>query len=550
MRGVRITAFLAISALAVVPPGVSQAAARRLAAVVVVDGLTVEHVLRAPDLRSLAVAGGLGLLTRVDDDALRPGDVVGGGRADPGQLRIVKAGDLGSASRALRRILAEAGGREVLVLVASSEGTGPAGEPITPVLMARGDPEELLAARGRVQGLTSATTRRPGVVSDADLGPTVLHFLGEPVPEAMAGSPIRIGGEAPTDLYRRFAEYRRIVVPVGLVSLGIALAALVAGLILLIGPWRPGPRVARAVAAAGMFGVALQVALLPGSWLPSFRPAVVWPAILALGAAVSAAGLTLARRRTGAPIVGLAAIGLALVVADSVLGWPSLLTPLLGGSALDGVRFFGLGNAYAGMVLAGAVLVATVVPAGGGAVLIAGTALFAGLPFAGGDLGGAITLFAVAGMWFGLRTSGRMGVREVTLAAGAAVVGLAVVAITHRLWPVTEHVARAATAGPLGALEIFGSRLALNLEITARTPAVWPALLLLPVGLLVAWRPIGPFAGPLRRDPAWRHAVAALAAGGILGWILNDTFGMASVAFIYLAAALVYPPLEDRWTSG
>jgi hypothetical protein len=35
----------------------------------------------------------------------------------------------------------------------------------------------------------------------------------------------------------------------------------------------------------------------------------------------------------------------------------------------------------------------------------------------------------------------------------------------------------------------------------------------------------------------------ALAVGGILGYLLNDTYGMASVAFIYLSLGAVYPAL-------
>jgi hypothetical protein len=39
-----------------------------------------------------------------------------------------------------------------------------------------------------------------------------------------------------------------------------------------------------------------------------------------------------------------------------------------------------------------------------------------------------------------------------------------------------------------------------------------------------------------------------LAVGGILGYLLNDTYGMASVAFIYLSLGAVYPALmSESW---
>jgi hypothetical protein len=60
----------------------------------------------------------------------------------------------------------------------------------------------------------------------------------------------------------------------------------------------------------------------------------------------------------------------------------------------------------------------------------------------------------------------------------------------------------------------------------------------------------GPFRAPLERFDEWRLGVIALAIGGMLGYVLNDTYGMASVSFIYLALALVYPALAERWTSA
>jgi hypothetical protein len=116
----------------------------------------------------------------------------------------------------------------------------------------------------------------------------------------------------------------------------------------------------------------------------------------------------------------------------------------------------------------------------------------------------------------------------------------------HRLAPAPSHVTRAVEdAGGLGGiLATFWDRLSLNIEATARTPAVWLALLAVPVILWVAGRRIGPFRPALESDPAWRHALLVLAGGAILGYLLNDTYGMAGVAFIYLALGLVYPALR------
>jgi hypothetical protein len=306
------------------------------------------------------------------------------------------------------------------------------------------------------------------------------------------------------------------------------------------------------LAVAGLGGVALQESLLPASVLPSLTYPVVVPVVLAIGGVITAVAVWVGRRRPAVAVAVVAGAGLVLVAVEAVLGWPALLTPLLGGSALDGGRFFGLGNSYAGMVLAGAVLVAAFLRPWTGVVLLVAAGLFAGLPWLGADLGGGLTLFAVAAIWWAVRVRRRFGVIEGTVVAASLVGGLALLAVLHRIFPVAAHVSRTveAAGGPLGILGEFGRRLLLNLETTAATPAVWLTIIGLPVWAVVAWRRPGPFRASLEAEPAWRDAALILALGGMIGYVLNDTFGMASVTFVYLSAALVYPALEARWRSG
>jgi hypothetical protein len=292
--------------------------------------------------------------------------------------------------------------------------------------------------------------------------------------------------------------------------------------------------------------VSLQVALLPASWLPTYSGTAAWSILGLVAAMVLLAALVAGRRSPYRQVAVVAGVGLALVVVDGALGWPSLLTPLLGGSALEGVRFYGLGNPYAGLVLAGAVLVASQLRPWAGVALILAAALFAGLPWLGADLGGGITLFAVAALWWALRVRGRFGLPEAAVVAVVALAGAVVLVLLHRLSPAPSHVTRAVEeAGGLGGiLATFWDRLSLNVEATARTPAVWLALLAVPVALWVAWHRIGPFGPSLESNPAWRDALLVLAGGAILGYLLNDTYGMTGVAFIYLAFGLVYPALR------
>jgi hypothetical protein len=517
-------------------PASAQEASDDRALLFLVDGLTYEGAQADPVFGSLARAGGIGLMTNANpaeaEDVIRPEPLP--------WLTIWNL--LPDTTARLRQVIGEVDG-DLLVIVAGIP-SGP--DTVTPVVMARGRPDDLLSAEGEPGGLTSDTTRRAGVVSNLDVEPTLRRFLGAPLGEA-AGSPIRVDGEAPTGLVERYGEWRRSAAPVGLAVLIFALASLAAALVLVIGPWTGAGRL---VSLWVLFSTAVLVALVPAGLLPDLRLPVVLAAIAVIAALLTAGALAAGRASKTRPVALVAGTGLALVVLDAAFGWPSGLTPLLGGSALEGVRFFGLGNPYAGIVLSGAVLVAALVRPWAGVGLLFGAALFAGLPFLGADLGGGLTLFAGAAIWYSLRVRGRFGEREVILTAGVVLAGLALLVVAHTVLPSgATHVARAVEgAGPGDLLDVFLRRLRLNVEATSAVPAAWLAVLGLPVWLAVAWRPPGRFRNPLERDAAWRHAAAVLAVGGMLGYVLNDTYGMAAVTFVFVSAAMVIPTL--RWTNG
>jgi hypothetical protein len=302
----------------------------------------------------------------------------------------------------------------------------------------------------------------------------------------------------------------------------------------------------------GLAGLGMQLALLPASWLPTFD---LWVVLATLaGTGVFIAGLTyaLVRSEPRRQLAFVAGIAVALIVVDATLGWRSLLTPLLGGSALQGERFFGVGNSYAGVLMAGAVLGAALVRPVVGVGLLVCASLFAALPFIGADIGGGVTLMLLAALWFVLRRDSRQTASDVALAAAGAVLGVAVLLLLNRFAPSPTHVTRAleASHGPLSLASVLGSRLDDNIRATAQAPGMWAALLAIPILLGLAITRSGPFRRPLVAHPAWRDACVVLGVGAIVGYLLNDTFGMAEIAFVYLIAAVVYPSVADRIRQG
>lgn len=440
----------------------------------------------------------------------------------------------------------------ILVTTPPSEAMRARGDTVTPVVIARGQPEAILSD-GQPAGLTSDTARRAGVVSNIDVAPTVLDFLGVEIPDEMAGSAIRIEGPPPTQIHRRYLEWRGVVGPVTVAAPILAVLTLLAGFVLAIRRRRPNDAVLRAAATAGLASLALFVVVVPASLLPMFSWPVVIVALLAGTGAVVAAVVWFGRRNPVLPLVLVAVLGMAMVLLDVAFGWVSGSTPLLGGSALDGERFFGLGNPYAGIVLSGAVLgAAFFTPRAGlraGVGMIVAASLLAGLPMVGADLGGGLTLAIVAGLWFGISRWDHLGGRAWGVAAVAGLVAFAVFAVTHRyLPPGGTHVSRAVSGagGIIGVLEVFWHRLMLNIQLTSETPSAWLAVLGLPVWLWVGLRPPRALRPAFEAEPVWRRAVIVLALGGIFGYVLNDTFGMAGITFLFLSGAIVYPAIRLR----
>ena len=249
-----------------------------------------------------------------------------------------------------------------------------------------------------------------------------------------------------------------------------------------------------------------------------------------------------------------AAIGLAVLlffVAEAAAGWTAALTPLLGGSELDGGRFFGLPNVFVGLLIGASLYVAFRLSPGWGFALVVAVALFAGLPFAGANIGAAVSLFAAAGLWLSLRTRGRLGWREAGVTAALVVVGIAVILFAHRFLTSTPtHVTRfeEATGWRLGdAWRTFTHRLSTGWHLIEQNPFALVPVVGLPATLLAVLRPPPPVGQAFHRHPAWRDALLVALLAGIVAYVANDT-GPAAVglAFGLGLGGLVYVSLVEE----
>jgi hypothetical protein len=464
----------------------------------------------------------------------------------PGQLLVVAVADAWGLGRVLGRLESPGGGRPRVLVVGLAPPPG----------RARTAPLLEFLGSGLPGGVaTSDSTRRDGLVAYQDVRPTLTGSAsgtqGAAIRSLPNADPLGFVGHLDRQVAALVEARGPAVVlyaTLGTVAMAVCLAALLLAL----------PRARRPAWAAGGAGAlhpaarALVVASLAtptGYLLASAVAPASGTAWLLLGVAASAAlavgAWALDRRSAGgwrgwvAPAL-LGALLTALVVADLLLGGGALSRPLLGNSAFDGERFYGLGNGYFAHALAGIFLLVAFRPvrAQTAALLLVGLAVVDGLPSLGADVGGALTsMLSAAAAWLLLGRARPSAARVLWLAAAGVLAAAVVVVGVALVSGETTHGSRVAQdfgSDPGAALRTVGHQLSGNFGLLAANFWAWWGPLLVVCAGLFSLRP----PAPLARVPDWvRRAVGAGAIGSALLILLNDT-GVTAAAGSGLALVL------------
>jgi hypothetical protein len=310
-----------------------------------------------------------------------------------------------------------------------------------------------------------------------------------------------------------------------------------------------------------LLGVALGVALAIGAArlarIPSSRADASRAAVDPDGPDRSSGG------RAGSAPAWLGAVLLALVAGDLLLGGHGLERPLLGGSAFDGERFYGLGNGYFALALASVMLVAAYaarMSPWAMVGLLAGFALVDGLPMLGADVGGALTaMLTAAAAWLLLGDQpwppARAASRGRGLARALAVAGLALAAglavafgaglVTGEPTHGSRFVDRLTGEGPVAAARVVTHQLGRNGRLLANSFFAWVGPIQVVVAGVLAARPPRALAAVLPERVRRVTLVGAL--GSVLLILLNDTGVTAtSASGLFLLAILAWSMLRER----
>jgi hypothetical protein len=398
--------------------------------------------------------------------------------------------------------------------------------------------------------LSSPTTRRPGLISNTDVVPTVARFLGAPVPSAVVGRPARnrpVGPISPAAWRQWYADWRAVSAlqeHLGTMT-GIRIAVLAALLILMLAVSHrsvPPAMRRRAYILAVSLGAAstatLAVHALSG--LPSPMP-VAAAALAMLGVCI--AGATLAGRGEGFRrrlAFGACALFAACMLCGLIL-WPPLVhNSWLGYSVMEGARYYGIGNETAGALLAAAVVLIrpllTPDRALAAALFLAGWSVIIGSPSAGANLGAALAVAIAAAAATGIAYPSRQ--RKLRIIAAALLVTAIVVIVIVKLDTGADatHMGTALSQRS-SILAIALRKVTLNLHLLLNS--LWTPCLILGAALLS-------FMMRRTAEPARYEGLKLLGIGALAMLLLNDSGVVAAgmALSVGLPALLLISPTQ------
>lgn len=246
-----------------------------------------------------------------------------------------------SLSQTLERAIGPLNPERDRLLIA---GVPPRGESLAPVI---------LAGSGLPTGvLTSATTRTAGIVSDVDLAPTLLQWMG--VPLRAGEHPMRVVRQEPfstvQSLARRCRWNAQGLIPIGVLQVAGGLVAVLMAL-RTIGARRASRRTKLLLSVA----IGALLSLPAGTVLAPYLPASLFAQYVA-NVLLAAAGLSLvahwgAWEQPFRAYIRACALSVLVILADAVGGQHGVKSSLYSAYALSGIRFYGIGNELMGVLV-------------------------------------------------------------------------------------------------------------------------------------------------------------------------------------------------------
>ncbi len=453
----------------------------------------------------------------------------------------------------------EENGDARFVLVSFSPPGGPAWDQLTPIVV---------YPAGRAGLLTSASTRTPGLIAAADFAPTVLRLMNVEADENMIGRAATVVADRSpigtlNEMSERVTAKKRLLLPMGVTAavLGV-LAYSAAALVIAF-----GLKVSGVTLRLLKIGLAASACLAGAFYLGSLGPAgtigyvVTTAAALVLLTTICAGiGSLISRKTRTRALPVLLAFGMtsALILADAMTG--SNLCKYCGVTSyqLSGLRFYGIGNEFAGVLIGMSAALALLLPKRGLAVPLIGIVVIVtlGLGHFGANYGETAAAAMTFGLlWFAASRKG-FGAWHVALAFAAAIAAYVMFALIDMFiaGPAGTHAARVTgLTQNLGAGFLSSTlvrKMALNLKYTF-TIGLRVFLAFVPFLAIWFWKVRGKVQTLYKDDPAVMAGAKAVLWGSGAAFLLNDSgIVSASIMIAMTVLVLLYSVLEEQRAEG
>lgn len=446
--------------------------------------------------------------------------------------------------------------KDLLLLVVPTPGDDSGRkDKMTPVIMCGGNISSGL--------LVSPTTKRPGVIMNVDIAPTVMGFLGLPATGALTGRAVEIvpgsyGIGAATEMYRVIESVNEVrpSLQKGYVFFQLILLAVSLGFIFMK---KNGKEHLKPVFMAVM-AVPLAYLLVP------FWPAAGAPLAaltLVLITALLAGLFLLAGRKWGLDAFMLVSVATSLVItADLLSGAPLQKVSIMSYDPVVGARFYGLGNEYMGVLIGSTLVGATSLVQHlkknrGLATALCGTACVfivyvIAAPQLGTNVGGTIAASSAFLVTMLLCCNIRLSWRPALAVASTVVLVVLFLTLYDSGRPVQcqSHIGRAAaqvmTGGVGEVINILNRKSEINIKLIKYT--IWSRIFLASLGMLALlfYRPPGVMEAVRSKRPYLFKGLVGVITGSIVALIFNDSGVVAAATtMIFGVPPLIYLVLEQ-----
>jgi len=340
--------------------------------------------------------------------------------------------------------------------------------------------------------LTSPSTRRGGIVTLGDVGPTILDFLGAAPGVEMVGRPMRNvpSAEVARTLLLMNSDasaqaQRQVIMRWSSVAQSVIVVLLLVAILL------PGPLWTKRLASwLALSFVAIPVAMLSMPLVCSVG--LVGSTLVLIGLTAAIIGLcALVIRSPGRAFVWLCAALVLGLMVDLLRGAPLIQASIAGYNVIEGARYYGIGNELMGTMLGATIAGLGMALASGrigkriaglaSVALLGATFVSIGAPFLGANIGGALAAAPAIGVVLLARRGWRPSARGIALIALLTVVLVGGLFATDALrsGAAQSHagktVAMMSDEGAGGLLWVIERKLALNCMLIVTS--VWSRLL-------------------------------------------------------------------------